>query len=314
MAVSMRRCLSAASRSCVRVSRSTPLAGRGSVLVAQPASLPIEGGFAHARATSSIGGVHARDATRRCTLSSAAGDAIESGETLPQPPPLMQPPQPPTDRVQQEILKQPVAVSAVAHSSAPFQANAGEFRENYHRFLDGRPFTSSSLVRSVAAEEEIFANADLPLAHINAYGFDFDYTLASYNANVSIAIFKYGQEYLVERMGYPAEILAHKFDPSFAIRGLHFDTRTGYILKLDQNGKVQTSTVYKGRQQVAAADIVSAYRGVSITKDYRTRYLRQMTDLFALSETNLLADIIQTFMDKKLDHSTDYIYRGQTQR
>ena len=42
-------------------------------------------------------------------------------------------------------------------------------------------------------QDEVFSNADLPLGRIAAYGFDFDYTLASYNDNVSITIYQMAQ-------------------------------------------------------------------------------------------------------------------------
>ena len=108
-------------------------------------------------------------------------------------------------------------------------------------------------------------------------------------------------------MGYPPEVLQRVFDRSFAIRGLHFDTRTGYLLKLDQFSKIQTGCVYLGRTPVSVVDVVDAYKGVSITSDYHKKHLHQLVDLFALSETTLLADCTQTFMDLQLDYSPDYI-------
>ena len=65
----------------------------------------------------------------------------------------------------------------------------------------------------------------------------------------------------------PTFILARQFDRSFAIRGLHFDTQTGYILKVDQFGKIAISCVYKGRQKASISEIVDAYKGESITAE-----------------------------------------------
>ena len=56
-------------------------------------------------------------------------------------------------------------------------------------------------------------------------------------------------------------------------------------------------------------ELAEAYRGISITKEYRQKYLQQMLDLFALPVANLLADVIQTFVEKRIDYSADYVYR-----
>jgi HAD superfamily 5'-nucleotidase-like hydrolase len=133
--------------------------------------------------------------------------------------------------------------------------------------------------------------------------------LANYNDNVLAAIYGYAKEYLLKRMGYPPELAQAQFDSSFAIRGLHFDTRTGFLLKLDAFNKVQTSCCFLGRQRVSVPDIVAAYGGISVATDYGARHLRSLVDLFAKAEATLLADCIEVFRSKHLDFEPDYVYR-----
>ena len=134
-------------------------------------------------------------------------------------------------------------------------------------------------------------------------------TLASYNDQLGHLIYEEAKQYLIHRLGYPRELGRCSFDPSFAIRGLHFDDRTGYLLKLDQFGKVQLDTVHKGRQKVPVDEIVSRYNGITVSKEYEEQHLHLKADLFCLPEICLLADTIQTFLDSTHDFSPDYVYR-----
>jgi hypothetical protein len=80
-------------------------------------------------------------------------------------------------------------------------------------------------------------------------------TLASYNDQLGHQIYNEAKFYLIHRLGYPRELGSCAFDPTFAIRGLHFDDRTGFILKLDQFGTVVLETVHRGRQKVKVDEV-----------------------------------------------------------
>ena len=149
----------------------------------------------------------------------------------------------------------------------------------------------------------------LCVQHVNWWGFDFDFTLASYNDQLGHLIYEEAKYYLIHRLGYPRELSRCAFDPSFPIRGLHYDDHTGFLLKLDQFGKVQLETVHKGRQKVKVNDIVEQYHGLTITKEYEEDHLHLMADLFCLPEICLLADVIQCFVDSARDFSPDYFYK-----
>lgn len=44
---------------------------------------------------------------------------------------------------------------------------------------------------------------------------------------------------LIEKLKYPKPILEIDFDKNFAIRGLHFDKKTGFLMKLNQFSKIE---------------------------------------------------------------------------
>lgn len=81
-------------------------------------------------------------------------------------------------------------------------------------------------------------NRSLHLENIKFYGFDMDYTLAEYiSPQYETLGFNLVKKRMVE-MGYPKEILAFQYDPSFPIRGLWYDTLYGNLLKVDAYGNI----------------------------------------------------------------------------
>lgn len=84
----------------------------------------------------------------------------------------------------------------------------------------------------------IFVNRSMHLEKIKFFGFDMDYTLAIYKSPDFEALsFDLVKERLI-KMGYPADIDAFIFDPTFPVRGLWFDTETGNLLKVDPYGNI----------------------------------------------------------------------------
>jgi FMN phosphatase YigB (HAD superfamily) len=86
---------------------------------------------------------------------------------------------------------------------------------------------------------QVYCNRDINFQHVDAIGFDMDYTLAIYNQDemdrlsVELTI-----ERMIEHRGYPEELRDLKPDPAFAIRGLVVDKVRGNILKLDSHRHV----------------------------------------------------------------------------
>ena len=96
----------------------------------------------------------------------------------------------------------------------------------------------------IPAHRQIFANWHLHLDQIEAYFFDFDYTLAEYEG-VKALLYHQMLRFLVEQKGYPDELLALQFDPVFAQRGAYLHPEQGVSVKFDKN-KVPTRG-FRGR-------------------------------------------------------------------
>ena len=92
------------------------------------------------------------------------------------------------------------------------------------------------------------------------YGFDYDYTLASYKKGVEYLIHDIAREHLVDQYGYPTGIGKIAYDPHFAIQGLHYDVEKGLFLKVDSSHQIQLGTVHRGRDRLADEEVLSLYK------------------------------------------------------
>ncbi|PIN02604.1 5'-ribonucleotide phosphohydrolase [Handroanthus impetiginosus] len=124
----------------------------------------------------------------------------------------------------------------------------------------------------------IYVNKNLRLDKIKVYGFDYDYTLAHYSANLQSLIYDLAKEYLVNELRYPDSCLEFKYDHSFPIRGLYYDKSKGCLMKLDFFGSIEPGGCYFGRHKAC-----------------------------------LIGDIVQHFVDAKLDFDTSYVYQDVNQ-
>lgn len=86
--------------------------------------------------------------------------------------------------------------------------------------------------------QRVFVNRSLHLDKIKFFGFDMDYTLAVYkHPEFESLSFELVKQRLID-MGYPSEISAFIYDPTFPVRGLWFDTENGNLLKVDAYGNI----------------------------------------------------------------------------
>lgn len=92
---------------------------------------------------------------------------------------------------------------------------------------------------TIPYEKRIFANRSLRMEHIEAVGFDMDYTLAIYKEAAEFLTWELALNRLINDYGYPVSFLNMKYKPDFSIRGLVIDTHRGNILKLDGHKFVQ---------------------------------------------------------------------------
>ncbi|KAH8965472.1 hypothetical protein BDL97_04G120300 [Sphagnum fallax] len=153
----------------------------------------------------------------------------------------------------------------------------------------------------------VYANHNLRLDRIQVYGFDYDYTLAHYTEELQSLIYKLAKEHLVHEHKYPESCLEFEYDPGFPIRGLFYDKKNGYLLKLDFFHSAEPKGCFFGRRRMSRAELDTAYGGKHISIEHMPNLVSLM-DLFCLSEVCLLSDIIQHFVDKKMDFDSSYVY------
>jgi HAD superfamily 5'-nucleotidase-like hydrolase len=79
-------------------------------------------------------------------------------------------------------------------------------------------------------------------------------------------------------------------------------------MKLSQFHYIETECVLHGRESVNKQEVIKAYDGVRISPTYSKLYLKQMCDMFSLPESQLYADVIQTFKDSGAELAPQHIY------
>eukprot|EP00794_Sanderia_malayensis_P009629 gene9629-10617_t len=164
-------------------------------------------------------------------------------------------------------------------------------------------------------QNAVFVNNEISLRYIDVYGFDYDYTLAHYSDKLHHTIYKLGVDNLIEMFGYPKQIKSMKFDPGFAIRGLHFDTRKGLLMKLDSFSHIQAGTVYRGRQELNSWDVVNYYGGthlgidqISTANKKNGTYIHQQIDLFSIPFMGVLSNVIEYLYQNNISYDPEYVY------
>ncbi|XP_026976854.1 5'-nucleotidase domain-containing protein 2 isoform X2 [Sagmatias obliquidens] len=107
----------------------------------------------------------------------------------------------------------------------------------------------------------IYANNEISLRDVEVYGFDYDYTLAQYADTLHPEIFTAARDILIEHYKYPEGIRKYDYNPSFAIRGLHYDIQKSLLMKIDAFHYVQLGTAYRGLQPVPDEEVIDLYGG-----------------------------------------------------
>ncbi|KAE8713984.1 hypothetical protein F3Y22_tig00110202pilonHSYRG00103 [Hibiscus syriacus] len=155
--------------------------------------------------------------------------------------------------------------------------------------------------------EGIYVNRGIRLDLIQVYGFDYDFTLVHYSANLQCLIYDLAKEHMVNEFKYPEVCMSFKYDPSFPIRGLYYDRQHGCLLKLDFFGSIEPEGCFYGHRQLSEKEIEEIYGTRHIGRD-QARHLVGLMDFFCFSEACLIADIVQYFVDAKLEFDACYIY------
>jgi HAD superfamily 5'-nucleotidase-like hydrolase len=159
----------------------------------------------------------------------------------------------------------------------------------------------------------VFANNELDLNEIEIYGFDYDYTLAHYNRNLFQVMFNLGRNSLVSDLKYPSELFEFNYMHDYPVRGIHFDKRNGWLMKIDSYHNIQLGTVHSGTKQISDKDVKKFYNGIHINIEHigytqTSKTMHQFIDLFCLPEIALLSAVIENFQNKNIQFSPDYVY------
>lgn len=137
----------------------------------------------------------------------------------------------------------------------------------------------------------IFVNRSLHLEKIKFFGFDMDYTLAQYKSPEYEAVqFNMLVDQLL-KIGYPNELKQFQYDPSFAIRGLWFDTLYGNLLKVDPYGNILVCC--HGFKFLKTSEIYELYPNKFIKLEESRVFV--LNTMFNLPETYLLACLVHYF-------------------
>ena len=130
--------------------------------------------------------------------------------------------------------------------------------------LAGRPRvtlrTRGAAMRVVSNVEpctEIFCNRAINMAHIQAVGFDMDYTLAEYCSETFDLLAYDGAVDKLAGMGYPEAVRDFEYDPAAYQRGLVMDKRRGNVLKMDRHKYVKVA--YHGLTRLNSAERKAIY-------------------------------------------------------
>lgn len=145
--------------------------------------------------------------------------------------------------------------------------------------------------------KRVFVNRSLRLDKVGFYGFDMDYTLAVYKSpDYEQLSFDLIKAHLMG-MGYPDDINDFRYDHTFPIRGLWFDSVYGNMLKVDAFGNILVCV--SGFDFMKSPDIHKLYPNKFVVMD-ETRY-RIFNTLYELPVLYILACLVDYFC-----HHADY--------
>ena len=157
----------------------------------------------------------------------------------------------------------------------------------------------------------VFANDELNLANIDVYGFDYDYTLATYKDSVEHFIHEETKNILVDELKYPEPLRNFKYNPSGVIRGLHYDIKKGLLMKLDSCARIELGTVYRGHERLTDEDVFNLYKKRYLPAYYvdsSNAKMVQLADAFSKPQMSILSDVIQWFHENGIDYQPESLY------
>ncbi|XP_044535080.1 5'-nucleotidase domain-containing protein 3 [Gracilinanus agilis] len=175
-----------------------------------------------------------------------------------------------------------------------------------------------SIMSNLLNPDAIFSNNEMSLSDIEIYGFDYDYTLVFYSKHLHTLIFNAARDLLINEHRYPAEIRNYEYDPSFAIRGLHYDVHRAILMKIDAFHYIQLGTVYRGLSVVPDEEVIEMYEGSHVPLEQMSDFygksshgntMKQFMDIFSLPEMTLLSCVNEYFLKNNLDYEPVHLYK-----
>jgi len=200
-----------------------------------------------------------------------------------------------------------VSSSIVKNSVRLQHCSSEELWTNYEQ---AKNWLSCKKLPSNIEPQAVFCNDQIDLDEVQVYGFDYDYTLASYKKGVEYLIHDIAREHLVSQYGYPSGIGKIVYDPHFAIRGLHYDVEKGLFLKVDSSHQIQLGTVHRGRKRLSNTEVLSLYkrRQLPVTFLEPSTKMVQLVDIFSKPEMSLIAGLTDYFQSHHLDYQPESLY------
>jgi len=171
--------------------------------------------------------------------------------------------------------------------------------------------TQSTLgLEQVPPGRQIYSNRTLNLRTIGAVGYDMDYTLVHYHAEVwEQRVYDRLKEMFVAD-GWPIEGL--DFDPSLVIRGLVIDTELGNIVKANRFGYVMRAA--HGTSAMSFEEQREVYRHTPV--DLSEPRFVFLNTLFSLSASCFYAQLVDLYDEKILPevHGYEDLFRHVSAR
>lgn len=148
---------------------------------------------------------------------------------------------------------------------------------------------------SLPRTERVYANRNLPMAHIDWLGFDMDYTLAIYQQQAMDSL---SVELTVENLigcGYPEYLRHLKYDIRFPIRGLLIDKHLGNVLKMNRFAVIHKG--YHGFKRIEHSKLRELYWDKKVRPE--SERFHWIDTLFGLSEVTSYVSLIESLESHK---------------
>ena len=152
---------------------------------------------------------------------------------------------------------------------------------------------AQSIPERSLSPNDVFCNREMRLGSIRAIGFDMDYTLIQYHEPAFGELaFNGAKDKLVNKYGYPEEVLDLAFDFSYWRRGLIIDTNRGNFLKIDRHKYVRLA--YHGFQPIDSDARKTIYsKSFNKVMSFTEKSFVDMDTLFQIVDAHLFAHLVE---------------------